>query len=549
MKKDMNMKRYITTGLLLASFTAGMSACDDDVAEVVTPSLEVNEKVLSFDEETTQKLTIEANGRWDVKAIKDSANFIITPAEGTGHGEVTITLDRVKAEPINGYLKITYLDGTDEGLQVARGVKLTAPGLDMRVAPRNITFIPQVKYTEAPVRVEWAGQWTAELSDTTWYSLDRTSGEGFGEVNVRLKEKAYKKAKEVELYIIPAEYPKVKVPVKIGRKIDDFQNGKYVTLNKASVGKGIDIVFVGDGFTAEDMKEGGKWQQSLDTINTYMFEIEPFKSYRNHFNVYAIAHPFEGSLYVDTVVKTPLCTYDRTQTSVDNALKRDLRAISEYAFKNTPVSAEKENFSQMVVCLWINADASSYGGVCSTNMAFPQDSWCMAIAPCGIFADFCKRSIFTHELLGHGFGGFLDEYFSGNKDFPEEGAQQQMGIWKERGVNMNVCYSDSDPERIPANWFALSQLDEYKDYVGFWEGAFNHGRKIWRSTNHSVMNSHGVGGGAVWYGYYSPVQREILLSRIYKLSGREEEYSLQTFLDWDVINRETDIYYKALDTK
>lgn len=87
-----------------------------------------------------------------------------------------------------------------------------------------------------------------------------------------------------------------------------------MTLNKASVGKGIDIVFVGDGFTAEDMKEGGKWQQSLDTINTYMFEIEPFKSYRNHFNVYAIAHPFEGSLYVDTVVKTPLCTYDRTQT-------------------------------------------------------------------------------------------------------------------------------------------------------------------------------------------------------------------------------------------
>ena len=43
------MKRYITTGLLLAAFTAGMSACDDDVAEVVTPSLEVNEKVLSFD--------------------------------------------------------------------------------------------------------------------------------------------------------------------------------------------------------------------------------------------------------------------------------------------------------------------------------------------------------------------------------------------------------------------------------------------------------------------------------------------------------------------
>ena len=41
----MNMKRYITTGLLLAAFTAGMSACDDDVAEVVTPSLEVTKRL------------------------------------------------------------------------------------------------------------------------------------------------------------------------------------------------------------------------------------------------------------------------------------------------------------------------------------------------------------------------------------------------------------------------------------------------------------------------------------------------------------------------
>jgi len=36
--------------------------------------------------------------------------------------------------------------------------------------------------------------------------------------------------------------------------------------------------------------------------------------------------------------------------------------------------------------------------------------------------------------------------------------------------------------------------------------------------------------------YYNPVQRELILRKIYQLSGLEEEYSLQTFLDYDKNN-------------
>ncbi len=62
------------------------------------------------------------------------------------------------------------------------------------------------------------------------------------------------------------------------------------------------------------------------------------------------------------------------------------------------------------------------------------------------------------------------------------------------------------------------------------------------------MNSHGLGSDLAVqaYKYYSPVQREILVYRIYKLAGLEEEYTLQTFLDYDVINREMDEYYTKL---
>ena len=38
--------------------------------------------------------------------------------------------------------------------------------------------------------------------------------------------------------------------------------------------------------------------------------------------------------------------------------------------------------------------------------------------------------------------------------------------------------------------------------------------------------------------YYNPVQREVILRRIYKLAGMEDGYSFQTFLDYDLNNEE-----------
>jgi hypothetical protein len=89
------------------------------------PHLEVGERALSFNESEVQTLAIEANGHWRVRAvIRDTNEFLISPREGFGNGEVTITLNRTKPEAINGYLKVTYLDGTDEGLEVAKGVHI-----------------------------------------------------------------------------------------------------------------------------------------------------------------------------------------------------------------------------------------------------------------------------------------------------------------------------------------------------------------------------------------------------------------------------------------
>ncbi len=542
--------RILGISAVLLGFAA--FSCDDDEAMLV-PELGVGEKVLSFDENKVQTLEITSNGHWIARAVRDTANFIISPREGYGNGTVTITLDRAKVGGINGYLTITYTDGTNEGLEVAKGVKMVASAMEnVSAGPRSLEFNKSAGYSQAAVQVNIAGKWIAELSDTTWCTIDKKSGEGESTILVSLKETAGSKNKKTELLVAPAEWPNAKISVAITQD-ETFAAEKYVTLNKASVGKGIDIVFVGDGFTEEDLARGGKWQQALDTVNMYLFETEPFKSYRDYFNVYAVAYPFEGSLNANGIDTTSLAIYDPSKNIgeavkfvFDNKLSRDV--VSDYAFRKTPVSKDKKNFSQMMVCLLINSDEGNYSGWCVQNYINPFAGRCMATVPCAVFAPFCHRSIITHELMGHGLGGFLDEYFWGDATFPESGVPERISNWGKYSHGLNLSYSTTDPERIPEAWYELSQMDEYKDYVGFFEGHTTSAHGVWHSSKQSVMNTSGLSSdlGVQAYKYYNPVQREVLLYRIYQLSGRGEEYSLQTFLNYDVINREMDEYYTKL---
>lgn len=538
------MKKYIRTGLLFAAFAAAISACKDDDEILVTPELEVGVKKLSFDEQTTQTLAIEANGAWSVKAIKDSASFIVTPEKGYGNGEVTITLDRAKTTDIDGYLKITYLDGTDEGLQVARGVKMTAKGIDMSVSTQDVAFTPRIKYVKTSIGVNWSGKWTAELSDTTWYSIDRTSGEGNEAVNVSIKEKAYKKAKEAALYIAPVEYPKAKIKINLNRN-DELESGKYVTLNKASVGKGIDIVFVGDFFTEEDLLPGGAWEEALNRVNQWLFRWEPMKSYQDWFNVYAVADTSSQhfpDLSGETDYETPFATFNGEKSTWSDGSKKDAWSMSglqmsqlgTYAMKHTPVLKDKGTMIDMSVVLLPNTMERRFGGKASMwssiNFDLPKGATLMAI-----MEDRDYTIAFSHELWGHVFGWFGENYpWRGSTSvLPDTTSLRKDQRTLGKMLDIEVV---EDPVQFNNRaWAELLEMGYRNVYQC--EGGGNFGKGVWRSSWLNIM----CGGAAVdGYDYFSPVQRELLLRTIYRLGGKESEYSLQTFLDYDVINEELD---------
>lgn len=525
--------------LLFACF-----GCNDDDNTLVVPQLSVGEKTLNFDESLTQTLAIEANGHWTAAAIRDTAEFIVSPSEGYGNGTVTITLSRTKPEAINGYLKVTYMDGTDEGLEVAQGVRLRAGAMDWEVYPREVAFNSAAGYTQQMVRISTPGKWTATLSDTTWCTLGNASGENEGYVTLNLKSGRTPSEEGVELIITPESAPRMEYVVNVTDQ-QGHEWEKYVTLNRATVGKGIDIVAVGMFFLEEDLQKGGRFDQACQLFMQWVFAMEPYKSYKDYFNVYAIPYTNEfdrdlmgfgqdlGTEDIETSFGTYLPPNNRTESSGFTINGVQQRAIYKYAYENSPVKADKGIWTELLVSSLVCTDDRAIGVVAQSNNVNRDPDCGIAHAAAPIFGG-DLTTLFGHELMGHGFGGFCENYFSGSATYPESEKAAFMEHQRTYQTRLDISMTGDTSQFVNRAWVELYRMG-YRN-VDIIEGAQNMAYGVWRASGVGVMGNGNLGSVAGEVFYYNPVQRELILRQIYKLAGLEEEYSLQTFLDYDQNN-------------
>ncbi|MBO7331938.1 MAG: leucine-rich repeat protein, partial [Alistipes sp.] len=67
----------------------------------------------------------------------------------------------------------------------------------------------------------------------------------------------------------------------------EYGDSDLITLQEKGVGNGVNIVIMGDCFDAKDIAEG-KYLQAMQDAYTYFFDIEPYLTYKDYFNVYAV---------------------------------------------------------------------------------------------------------------------------------------------------------------------------------------------------------------------------------------------------------------------
>lgn len=296
-----------------------------------------------------------------------------------------------------------------------------------------------------------------------------------------------------------------------------YPDGHVQTLQTASHGPGIDIVIIGDGYDALDFAKGA-FLANAEAGYGHFFDVEPYKTYKDYFNVYTVTALSDES-GIGTV-----------NTIIDNKFgssftqNRILLQSEDEVFAWAKKADISMDLTKSLVILLLNS--SSYEGV---TYLYTDGS---ALACCPVSTQvypYDFRGIIQHEAGGHGFGKLGDEYIYHNAfvqncicrdgcEHPQwdDDMHTSYGLMKSLGWHKNLSMT-SDVHRVP--WAHLIYHPQYSNYVDMYEGGYMHTRGMYRSEATSCMNNN--------IPYYSAISRQAIVERIKYCAG--EEFSLEDF--------------------
>ncbi|MBO7221320.1 MAG: leucine-rich repeat protein, partial [Alistipes sp.] len=291
----------------------------------------------------------------------------------------------------------------------------------------------------------------------------------------------------------------------------DYQygDGDLYTHQTKGVGNGVNIVIMGDCFDAKDIAEG-KYLKAMQDAYNYFFDIEPYVTYKDYFNVYTVF-----GMSADSGMGT-VNTIREARFGSQYTLNEGVSPNFETVFAGACVAPINDNVSNTLVILVENSN--EYSGLCYMW----GDGSAVALVPMSTDpAPYDFQGLVHHEAGGHGFGKLADEYIYHNAFIQSCGCiccghTDAINAMKSYGFYTNISLSGSMQE-VP--WSHMIYDPQYSNVVDVYEGADLHTRGVFRSEATSCMNNN--------IAYYNAISRESMVKRIMKYAG--EPYSYEAF--------------------
>lgn len=301
----------------------------------------------------------------------------------------------------------------------------------------------------------------------------------------------------------------------VGGQIHPPLQGVTKTLQKASVGNGIDIVFLGDAFTAEMIAEG-IYDRAVSTAVEHIFADRTLRGLRDRFNIYSVSLPSRDGDYFSGASTVLGCWYgEDSKVGGDDELCRSCTA--------SVVTEERIDDALTIVLM----NSERYGG--TTYMYSPEDGgygsgYAVAYIPlCATQDEF--RFLLQHEAIGHGFAKLADEYaYEAGGQIPDQVVADMMkeekyGWWK------NVDFI-SDLSLV--KWAPFIEDERYSsEKTGLYEGGCGYWTGIWSPSWRSLMKGNSD--------TFNAPSREAIWQRIHYLSeGSDWDYVYEDFVAYDL---------------
>lgn len=343
------------------------------------------------------------------------------------------------------------------------------------------------------------GAWAVK-SKPDWVHLSAISGNGKTEIQLTFLDMPHGNGNREDRIVFEMAGHETDC---ILRQYDyEHEEDSYLTLQTHSQGNGIDLVFMGDGWTGEDISNGSYLDMVREQM-AYFFAIEPYKSHREYFNVYA-TFPLSQEKGVNTMhtyvnnrfgtlygYDGGICTSNQLLTETDEAF--------QYAVAHSPLTDGNKRKAQLI--LIPNSDqyegVTYYDGDCALSLCppstrpYPQDT----------------RGVVQHEACGHGFGKLGDENIS-RQSWATPDVVKQINDYHARGWMKNLA-TTSKMSQVAWSDFIFDA--RYSDQVDIFEGGYGYMRGVFRCENNSCMN-YGIP-------YFNAISRYEIMRRIRQNSG------------------------------
>ena len=272
-------------------------------------------------------------------------------------------------------------------------------------------------------------------------------------------------------------------------------------MQTATQGQGINLTFMGEAFVDKDMETGGLYEQKMKEGMEKFFSIEPYKSLRNRFNVYAVK------------VVSPNAEWAE---DAEHRINLSNEVCFEYARKIP--NADKQQ--PMVSVIY--------------NTEYPIDRSYTSIYGKGAFVGYMMdgvSEVLIHESGGHGFANLLDEYVESgleNSTLSEDKANFLDNMWSINSWGANVDWRN---DASTVKWSHFLKDSRYaNEGLGLYEGAYLYGHGAYRPTENSMMR---FGDGP-----FNAPSREQNYKRVMHLSeGENWKYDYEEFVKFDAKNR------------
>lgn len=331
---------------------------------------------------------------------------------------------------------------------------------------------------------------------------------------------------------------------------------RYMTQTKGT--RPVDLVVIGDGFTSALQNV---FKTRARAAIDFLFQTEPYKTYRDWFNVYIIPTVSKESGASKTDgnwnVTEKHDTYYKTSWGANsyNDMWTDTDIVFQTVETNCPdIIKGKIDIDDVSILMLIND--TRYAGICfhypygrslalvpymnggaNTSWTYPATT---AVSESEVSAGMRSTTqeefalygtttgnwmnIVLHEFGGHGFGRFADEYWGGNSYVTSTVIEGHS--WPSpTSLNVSATY-DNVPWKTDLldNQAVMSLMwDSRYDRIGVFQGADTYPLNRWRSEKISCMIDNRP--------YYSTWQRVLIVKRIMELGGGT--FDMETFLDND----------------